>query len=83
MIGTIRFDKEFKLENAIVDLKERKHRNAIEKIYVDLNNKARARIMNDTIFKMYQNTNYNLVPIVNGKERKSVCFNSFFQSLEL
>lgn len=69
VIGTIRFDKEFKLKNAIVDLKER-NMNAVEKIYVDLNNKARERIMNDTIFKMYQNTNYNLVPIVNGKERK-------------
>lgn len=69
VIGTVTFDKSFDLKNATVDLTQRPV-NAIEKEYLSLREKALERIYNDTIFKYYKNTNYNIVPLISGKEKK-------------
>ena len=69
VLGTMTFDKTFNLENALTDLTER-DLTAIEKEYLELRNKAKARISTDTIFKYYKNTNYNIVPVISDKERK-------------
>lgn len=69
VIGTVTFDKSFDLRNASVDLTERPATD-IEKDYTELREKALSRIKNDTIFKLYKNTNYNIVPIISEKVKK-------------
>lgn len=69
VIGTITFDKTFDLKTATVDLTEREL-NDNEKEYFSLRTKAFERISSDTIFTRYKNTNYNVVPIISGKEKK-------------
>jgi hypothetical protein len=69
VIGTVTFDKAFDLSKATTDLTERQL-NYTEKEYFSLREKAFDRITNDTIFKRYKNTNYNVVPIISGKEKK-------------
>jgi hypothetical protein len=69
VIGTVTFDKTFDLSNAKIDLTERQL-NDIEKEYFSLRRKAFDRISNDTIFKHYKNTNYNIVPLISGKEKR-------------
>lgn len=69
VIGTMDFDITFKIENAKTDLNERD----LDKTELDLfemKNVALKIIKSDTIFKSYKNTNYNLIPIINGKDRK-------------
>ena len=69
VIGTVTFDKTFDLNNATTDLTERQLTD-IEKEYFFLREKAFDRISNDTIFKHYKNTSYNVVPLISGKEKK-------------
>lgn len=69
VIGTMNFDLTFNIENAKTDLNERE----LSKTEFDLFEikKAASEIINsDTIFKSYNNTNFNLIPIINGKEKK-------------
>lgn len=69
VIGTVTFDITFDLKKAIVDLTERQSTD-IEKKYTELREKALDRIKNDTIFKRYKNTNYNIVPIITEKVKR-------------
>lgn len=69
IIGTIKFDDTFNLEKANIDLTERNLTEGENEIYL-LRNKALNIIQNDTIFKTYQNTNLNLIPLIDKKENK-------------
>lgn len=69
IIGTIKFDDTFNLEKANIDLTERNLTKGENEIYV-LRKKALNIIQNDTIFKTYQNTNLNLIPLIDKKENK-------------
>ncbi|MDH2206474.1 MULTISPECIES: hypothetical protein [Empedobacter] len=69
IIGTIKFDDTFNLEKANIDLTERYLTQGESEIYL-LRNKALNIIQNDTIFKTYQNTNLNLIPLIDKKENK-------------
>lgn len=69
VIGTMTFDKNFDLKTATTDLTERQLTNT-EKEYITLREKAFERIYNDTIFKLYKNTNFNVVPLISDKESK-------------
>lgn len=69
VIGTVTFDSNFNLKNVTTDLTERPASD-LEKEYFDLRVKAYDRINNDTIFKHYKNTNYNIVPLISGKEKR-------------
>lgn len=69
VIGTISFDKSFDLSKAKIDLSERKA-TSLEQDYFDMRTKTIETIQKDTIFKYYDNTGYNIVPIINEKEKK-------------
>ncbi|MGX9987565.1 hypothetical protein [Soonwooa purpurea] len=69
IIGTIKFDETFDLNKATVDLTERDFKDEENEIY-SLRKKALNIIDNDTIFKRYQNTNLNLIPLLDKKENK-------------
>lgn len=69
VIGTMDFDLTFKVENAKTDLKERELTKTEFDLY-EIKKTALEIINSDTIFKRYNNTNLNLIPIINGKEKK-------------
>lgn len=69
IIGTIKFDDTFDLNKANVNLTERDFTEEEYEIYI-LRKNALTFIQNDTIFKTYNNTNYNLVPLIDKKENK-------------
>lgn len=69
VIGTMTFDKNFDLKTATTDLTERALTKT-EKEYIALREKAFERINNDTIFTLYKNTNFNVVPLISDKEKK-------------
>jgi hypothetical protein len=69
IIGTMDFDITFKIENAKTDLSERELTKTEFDLY-EIKNAALKIINSDTIFKRYNNTNFNLIPIINGKEKK-------------
>ncbi len=69
VIGTINFEAKIKLETAKADLKEREFtKNELD--YYELRKEAMNIIYSDTIFKHYNNTSFNVVPIINKKEKK-------------
>ncbi|UOK41711.1 MULTISPECIES: hypothetical protein [Flavobacterium] len=70
VIGTISFDKSFDLSKAKIDLSERKV-NSLEQDYLNLRTKTIEALQTDTIFKYYENTSYNIVPLITGKEKKA------------
>ena len=69
IIGTIRFDEHFDLSKAKVNLQEREF-SSIEKEIHELRQKALQVIQNDTIFKVYNNTSLNLIPLIEKQENK-------------
>lgn len=69
VIGTITFDDTFNPDHAKVDLTERAF-NKEEKNLFDLRESALKTIRKDTLFKTYNNTNLNLIPLIEGNERK-------------
>ena len=69
IIGTIAFPTNYLPANAKLDLTDRAF-TPTEQEYLDLRKAAFARMENDTIFKYYENVNFNVVPMINGKERK-------------
>ncbi len=69
IIGTIKFDDTFDLNKATVDLTERDLTKGEDELY-SLRKKALTIIQNDTIFKTYNNTKYNLIPLIDKKENK-------------
>jgi hypothetical protein len=69
VIGTIVFDSTFNLKKAAVKLKERSLTNYEKDLYA-IRNAALTEVNQDTLFKHYKNTNYNLIPIIKGDSKK-------------
>jgi hypothetical protein len=69
VIGTMDFDLTFKVDNAKTDLNEREFTRTEFDLY-KIKNTALKIINSDTIFKRYNNTDLNLIPIINGNEKK-------------
>ncbi len=68
-IGKIKFDIDFNLQKADINLSTQ-NLSELEKDYVAIIKAAKQRIQTDTIFKFYQNTNFNLVPLIDGNNKK-------------
>ncbi|MCW1964088.1 hypothetical protein [Chryseobacterium viscerum] len=69
VVATISFPTNYNPANAKIDLSERDF-TSVEQDYFTIRQKALARINNDTIFKHYNNTNFNLVPIIKKDSKK-------------
>lgn len=69
IIGTMSFDSTYNTQTAIIDLKERPLTENENQIYV-IRKKALELINKDTLFKVYQNTNLNLIPLIDGETKK-------------
>lgn len=69
VIGTMSFDTTFKVENAKTDLAERQL-TANELALYKIRTEALRIINSDTLYKIYKNTNLNLIPIIRNKEKK-------------
>jgi hypothetical protein len=69
VIGTISFDSTYNTKNATTDLTERDF-TANENDLYTIRKMALAAINADTLFKIYNNTNLNLIPLINGDEKK-------------
>lgn len=69
VIGTISFDENFSVKTAKCDLKEREFTN-LESDLFDLRSKTKEIVNSDDMFKTYKNTNFNIIPLINGKEKK-------------
>ncbi|WBV59807.1 hypothetical protein PFY12_12235 [Chryseobacterium camelliae] len=69
VIGTISFPTNYNPKDANLDLKERGF-TSTETEYFTIRQNALKRIQNDTIFKVYKNTNLNIVPLIKNKVKK-------------
>lgn len=69
IIGTVAFPTNYELKDAKLDLTQRAF-TTIEKDYFDLRQKTLERVQSDPIFKQYENTNFNIIPVINQKEKK-------------
>lgn len=69
VIGTISFDSTYNLTNTTPDLLERNFTKNENDLYA-IRKLAFAAIKADTIFKTYKNSNFNLIPLINGEEKK-------------
>ncbi len=69
VLGTIAFDADYNLETARVNLEERELSDVERDLYT-LRQAAIDTIQQDTIFEFYQQTNFNLIPIIwKGKKK--------------
>lgn len=71
VIGTVSFPTDYNPANSKLDLSEREF-TEIEKDYFSIRQAAHTKISNDTIFKFYNNVNFNIVPIINKNKEKKV-----------
>ena len=69
VIGVMDFDSSFQIATAKLDLEERPLSN-LEMDLFEMRAAAIEQIQVDTLFKHYENTNLNLIPLINGKEKK-------------
>lgn len=69
VIGTISFDSTYNTKTAKADLSERDFTTLEFDLY-KIRTVALKTIKTDTIFKTYQNTNLNLIPIISNEEKK-------------
>jgi hypothetical protein len=69
VIGTISFDSTYDTKTAKIDLTERDFTN-LENDLFTLRKNALTTINSDTLFKTYNNTSLNLIPLISGKEKK-------------
>jgi len=69
VIGTMSFDNSYNVKTATTDLTGREF-TPIETDLYTIRKQALQEIQTDTLFKRYNNTNLNLVPLINGKEKK-------------
>lgn len=63
VIGSVAFPANYNPKDSKLDLATRDFTD-VERKYFDIRQKALQRIKTDTIFKAYQNTNLNLIPII-------------------
>ena len=68
-IATIIFDSTYDIKTARVD-KSMRMLTPLENDLATLRLKAKEAMNSDTMFRMYNNTNFNLIPIVSENERK-------------
>lgn len=73
VIGTISFPTSYDPRNSKLDLSVRDF-TEVEKEYFTIRKAAQERLKTDTIFKFYNNVNYNIVPIINKNKEKKVYF---------
>ncbi|HEX6170079.1 MAG TPA: hypothetical protein VFZ33_10315 [Chitinophagaceae bacterium] len=69
VIGTISFDSTYNIKTATTDFTERDFTINETNLYV-IRKIALAEINSDTLFKSYKNTNLNLIPLINGTDKK-------------
>jgi hypothetical protein len=70
VIGTINFDSTYNVKTAIADLTERDFTDFENQLY-QLRKISLEEITSDTsLFKHYENTELNLIPLINSNERK-------------
>jgi hypothetical protein len=69
VIATIAFPTNYNPKDANLDLKERDF-TPIEREYFAIRQNALAKIKTDTIFKSYQNTSFNIVPLIQKNVKK-------------
>jgi hypothetical protein len=69
VIGTISFDSTYNLKTAHVNLVERDF-NVVEKDLYAIRKIALAEIKSDTLFRTYNNTSLNLIPLIRGGDKK-------------
>lgn len=69
VLASIIFNGNFVPEAAEVDDAPRKL-TALEKDYYTIRQKALQESINDTLFKRYDNTNLNFIPLINGNKKK-------------
>lgn len=69
VIGTISFDNTYEVKSAKIDLTEREFTINENDLYT-IRNTALSEINSDTLFKTYKNTNFNLIPLIKGNEKK-------------
>lgn len=69
VIGTISFDSSYNIKTAKSDLSEREFTTTENDIYA-IRKIALYEINSDTLFKKYNNTDLNLIPLINGNEKK-------------
>lgn len=69
VIGTILFDNTYNIETAKLELTERSFSKNENDLYL-IRTKALQALKTDTIFKRYENSNLNLIPVITNKEKK-------------
>lgn len=69
VIGTISFDKTYNVKTAKTDLSERDFTTNENDLYI-IREIALLEAKSDTLFKKYNNTNLNFIPLINGNEKK-------------
>lgn len=69
VIGTITFDSTYDVKTANLSLKEREFTGTENDLY-EIRKLALSEINSDSLFKRYNNTNLNLIPLITGKEKK-------------
>ena len=71
VLWAITFDSTFNAKTANVDITER-DLTAHEMSLYSIRQAATAIIQTDTFFKTFENTNFNLIPIISDNEEKSI-----------
>ena len=69
VIGTISFDSTYNVNTAKIDLTERDLTRNEYNLYV-IRRVALVEVQSDTLFKTYNNTSLNFIPLINGNEKK-------------
>lgn len=69
IIGVVSFDSTYNVNTASINLEERSLTQIETDIYM-VRKLALEQVNNDTIFKWYKNTSLNLIPLVNGDDKK-------------
>jgi hypothetical protein len=69
VIGTISFDSTYNAKTAIVSMTEREFSKTENDLY-EIRKLALTEINSDTLFKTYKNTNLNIIPLINGNDKK-------------
>lgn len=69
VIGTISFDSTYNTKTANLSLTEREFTETESDLY-EIRKLALTEINSDTLFKTYKNTNLNLIPLINGGDKK-------------
>jgi len=73
VIGTISFDSTYNVNTAVADGTEREF-STYERDLWTIRQKAFEEIKKDDMFKSYEHMNFNLVPLIEGKEKKVYVF---------